>query len=208
MIRSIPPFDSSAFQDGRANRPTRFTVLSLNIYTPYDARHANKMTVALKVRLSPRNPTRGPGRRKHNLPPKDRDHRRVGSGGQKPQRSDRGHPTASQTVTLVNSAAPPRASRPCITPTRWCLYVWGGAPGVGFDCSGTRQWAWARPVSRFRDTTSRRPPMVQWRSTISTGDLLFTTTRRRSRSTTSSCTSGSGTWGRVPSSRGPTPARM
>src|ERR1700677_4783294 len=55
-------------------------------------------------------------------------------------------------------------------------YVWGGeTPGVGFDCSGLVQWAWAQAGIQIpRTTESQWPAMVHVALTdLEPGDLLF-----------------------------------
>ena len=55
-------------------------------------------------------------------------------------------------------------------------YVWGGeTPGVGFDCSGLVQWAWAKAgISIPRTTESQWPDMLHVPPTeLQPGDLLF-----------------------------------
>jgi len=55
-------------------------------------------------------------------------------------------------------------------------YVWGGeTPGVGFDCSGLVQWAWAKAgITIPRTTESQWPAMVHVPLTaLQPGDLLF-----------------------------------
>jgi cell wall-associated NlpC family hydrolase len=55
-------------------------------------------------------------------------------------------------------------------------YVWGGeTPGVGFDCSGLVQWAWAKAgISIPRTTETQYPDMVHVPLTaLQPGDLLY-----------------------------------
>lgn len=55
-------------------------------------------------------------------------------------------------------------------------YVWGGeSAGVGFDCSGLVQWAWARAgITIPRTTESQYPDMIHVTLTqLQPGDLLF-----------------------------------
>jgi len=55
-------------------------------------------------------------------------------------------------------------------------YVWGGeTPGVGFDCSGLVQWAWAKAgISIPRTTQSEWPALHHVAlSALQPGDLLF-----------------------------------
>ncbi|MGC2484944.1 MAG: NlpC/P60 family protein [Acidimicrobiales bacterium] len=55
-------------------------------------------------------------------------------------------------------------------------YVWGGeTPGVGFDCSGLVQWAWAKAgISIPRTTETQYPALLHVVPTdLQPGDLLF-----------------------------------
>ena len=55
-------------------------------------------------------------------------------------------------------------------------YVWGGeAPGVGFDCSGLVQWAWAKAGFRIPRTTQTMWPAMKHvpLAALQPGDLLF-----------------------------------
>lgn len=55
-------------------------------------------------------------------------------------------------------------------------YVWGGeTPGVGFDCSGLVQWAWAKAgITIPRTTETQWPAMTHVPlSALQPGDLLF-----------------------------------
>jgi peptidoglycan DL-endopeptidase CwlO len=55
-------------------------------------------------------------------------------------------------------------------------YVWGGeTPGVGFDCSGLVQWAWAKAgINIPRTTETQYPAMLHVVPTdLQPGDLLF-----------------------------------
>ncbi len=55
-------------------------------------------------------------------------------------------------------------------------YVWGGeTPGVGFDCSGLVQWAWARAGIQIPRTTSTQWPALHHvpLTALQPGDLLF-----------------------------------
>jgi len=55
-------------------------------------------------------------------------------------------------------------------------YVWGGeTPGVGFDCSGLVQWAWARAGIQIPRTTEEQWPAMEHVSLtqLQPGDLLF-----------------------------------
>jgi cell wall-associated NlpC family hydrolase len=55
-------------------------------------------------------------------------------------------------------------------------YVWGGeTPGVGFDCSGLVQWAWAKAGIKIpRTTQTQWPAMIHVPlNALQPGDLLF-----------------------------------
>ena len=56
-------------------------------------------------------------------------------------------------------------------------YVWGGeTPGVGFDCSGLVQWAWAKAGIQIPRTTESQWPDAGPRARLNDlepGDLLF-----------------------------------
>jgi len=55
-------------------------------------------------------------------------------------------------------------------------YVWGGeSPGVGFDCSGLVQWAWARAGVTIPRTTESQWPALEHvpLSSLQPGDLLY-----------------------------------
>ncbi len=85
---------------------------------------------------------------------------------------------ASQTVTLVNvgSTAQGLAAVKAAESQIGVHYVWGGeTPGVGFDCSGLVQWAWAQAGIQIpRTTESQYPAMVHVTlNDLEPGDLLF-----------------------------------
>jgi cell wall-associated NlpC family hydrolase len=85
---------------------------------------------------------------------------------------------ASQTVTLVNvgSSAQGLAAVRYAEREEGVPYVWGGeTPGVGFDCSGLVQWAWAQAGIQIpRTTESQWPSMVHVPlNDLEPGDLLF-----------------------------------
>jgi cell wall-associated NlpC family hydrolase len=85
---------------------------------------------------------------------------------------------AAQTVTLVNvgSSAQGLAAVHYAESQIGVPYVWGGeTPGVGFDCSGLVQWAWAKAGIQIpRTTESQWPDMVHVAlNDLQPGDLLF-----------------------------------
>ncbi len=85
---------------------------------------------------------------------------------------------ASQTVTLVDvgSSAQGLAAVRAAESQIGVPYVWGGeTPGVGFDCSGLVQWAWARAGIQIpRTTESQWPALLHVTlNDLQPGDLLF-----------------------------------
>jgi cell wall-associated NlpC family hydrolase len=85
---------------------------------------------------------------------------------------------AAQTVTLVDvgSSAQGLAAVQAAESQEGVHYVWGGeTPGVGFDCSGLVQWAWAQAgITIPRTTESQWPDMVHVAlDDLQPGDLLF-----------------------------------
>ena len=85
---------------------------------------------------------------------------------------------AAQTVTLVDvgSSAQGLAAVSYAEHEIGVPYVWGGeTPGVGFDCSGLVQWAWAQAgITIPRTTESQWPDMVHVAlNDLQPGDLLF-----------------------------------
>ena len=85
---------------------------------------------------------------------------------------------AAQTVTLVEvgSSAQGLAAVKAAESQEGVHYVWGGeTPGVGFDCSGLVQWAWAQAgITIPRTTESQWPDMVHVAlNDLQPGDLLF-----------------------------------
>ena len=85
---------------------------------------------------------------------------------------------AAQTVTLVDvgSSAQGLAAVQAAESQEGVHYVWGGeTPGVGFDCSGLVQWAWAQGgITIPRTTESQWPDMVHVAlNDLQPGDLLF-----------------------------------
>jgi cell wall-associated NlpC family hydrolase len=85
---------------------------------------------------------------------------------------------AAQTVTLVDvgSSAQGLAAVSYAEHEIGVPYVWGGeTPGVGFDCSGLVQWAWAQAGIQIpRTTESQWPDMVHVAlNDLQPGDLLF-----------------------------------
>ena len=157
-------------------------LLSLNIYNTNTTRDTlNKMTVALKGEIIAYEIQQGViAAKEHNLAAEETAITAASAvGGQKAANTvTEAIQQASQTVTLVNVgstaqglAAVKAAEREIGVP-----YVWGGeTPGVGFDCSGLVQWAWAQAGIQIpRTTESQYPAMVHVTlNDLEPGDLLF-----------------------------------
>jgi cell wall-associated NlpC family hydrolase len=157
-------------------------LLSLNIYNTNTTRDTlNKMTVALKGEIIAYEIQQGVlAAESHNLAAEETAITAASAvGGQKAANAvTEAIQQASQTVTLVNVgstaqglAAVHYAEREIGVP-----YVWGGeTPGVGFDCSGLVQWAWAQAGIQIpRTTESQWPAMVHVAlNDLEPGDLLF-----------------------------------
>jgi cell wall-associated NlpC family hydrolase len=157
-------------------------LLSLNIYNTNTTRDTiNKMTKALRVEIIAYEIQQGViAAKEHNLAAEETAITAASAvGGQKAANSvTEAIQQASQTVTLVNVgstaqglAAVKAAEREIGVP-----YVWGGeTPGVGFDCSGLVQWAWAQAGIQIpRTTESQYPAMVHVTlNDLEPGDLLF-----------------------------------
>ena len=84
--------------------------------------------------------------------------------------------TVQTTIAQVGSSAQGLAALHYAESQIGVPYVWGGeTPGVGFDCSGLVQWAWAKAgITIPRTTESQWPAMVHVPLTaLQPGDLLF-----------------------------------
>jgi cell wall-associated NlpC family hydrolase len=157
-------------------------LLSLNIYntnTTQDTLH--KMTVALKGEIVAYEIQQGViAAKEHNLSAEESAITAASAvGGQKAANAvTEAIQQASQTVTLVDvgSTAQGLAAVRAAEREIGVQYVWGGeTPGVGFDCSGLVQWAWAQAgISIPRTTESQWPAMVHVTlNDLQPGDLLF-----------------------------------
>ncbi|HVA52814.1 MAG TPA: NlpC/P60 family protein [Acidimicrobiales bacterium] len=83
---------------------------------------------------------------------------------------------ATPTIAQVGSSAQGNAAVAYAEREIGVPYVWGGeTPGLGFDCSGLVQWAWARAgITIPRTTESQYPNMIHVTLTqLQPGDLLF-----------------------------------
>ncbi|MHB1208149.1 MAG: C40 family peptidase [Acidimicrobiales bacterium] len=99
-----------------------------------------------------------------------------------------GQPAANLVIAAIQAATPPvitgtaAGSAQGLAALKWAKsqigvpYVWGGeTPGVGFDCSGLTQWAWAKAGFTIPRTTE-----MQWADLrhislkqLQPGDLLY-----------------------------------
>ncbi len=99
-----------------------------------------------------------------------------------------GQPAANLVIAAIQAATPPvitgtaAGSAQGLAALKWAKseigvpYVWGGeTPGVGFDCSGLTQWAWAKAGFTIPRTTE-----MQWADlrhislkALQPGDLLY-----------------------------------
>ena len=98
-----------------------------------------------------------------------------------------GTPAANEVLAAIAAAAPPIITEIAGTAQgnlalHWAEsqlgvpYVWGGeTPGVGFDCSGLVQWAWAKAGIAIPRTTETEYPAMKrvLLSQLQPGDLLF-----------------------------------
>src|ERR1039458_4681178 len=83
---------------------------------------------------------------------------------------------ATPTIAEVGSSAQGDQAVQYAESQRGVPYVWGGeSAGVGFDCSGLVQWAWAKAgITIPRTTESQYPDMIHVTLTqLQPGDLLF-----------------------------------
>jgi len=157
-------------------------LLSLNIYNTNTTRDTlNKMTVALKGEIIAYEIQQGVvAAKEHNLAAEETAITAASAvGGQKAANAvTEAIQQASQTVTLVDvgSSAQGLAAVRAAEREIGVNYVWGGeTPGVGFDCSGLVQWAWAQAGIQIpRTTESQWPDLVHVTlNDLQPGDLLF-----------------------------------
>ncbi len=157
-------------------------LLSLNIYNTNTTRSTlDKMTVALKGEIIAYEIQQGVvAAQEHNLAAEETAITAASAvGGQTAANAvTEAIQQAAQTVTLVNvgSSAQGLAAVHYAESQIGVPYVWGGeTPGVGFDCSGLVQWAWARAgITIPRTTESQWPAMLHVAlNDLEPGDLLF-----------------------------------
>jgi cell wall-associated NlpC family hydrolase len=161
-------------------------LLSLNIYNTNSTRDTlNKMTVALKGQIIAYEIQQGViAAENHNLAGEETAITAASAvGGQNAANQvtvaiQQAAQQAAQSVTLVNvgSSAQGLAAVHYAESQIGVPYSWGGeTPGVGFDCSGLVQWAWARAgITIPRTTESQWPAMVHVAlNNLEPGDLLF-----------------------------------
>ena len=157
-------------------------LLSLNIYNTNTTRDTiNKMTKALRVEIIAYEIQQGVlAAKSKNLAGEEAAITAASAvGGQTAANQvTEAIQQASQTVTLVNvgSTAQGLAAVKAAELQEGVPYVWGGeTPGVGFDCSGLVQWAWAQAGIQIpRTTESQYPAMVHVAlNDLEPGDLLF-----------------------------------
>jgi cell wall-associated NlpC family hydrolase len=157
-------------------------LLATNIYNTNTTQSTlHKMTVALKGEIINYEISQGVlAARSHNLAGEETAITAASAvGGQKAANEvTEAIEQASQTVTLVDvgSSAQGLAAVRAAEGQIGVPYVWGGeTPGVGFDCSGLVQWAWAQAGIKIpRTTESQWPALVHVSlSDLEPGDLLF-----------------------------------
>jgi cell wall-associated NlpC family hydrolase len=157
-------------------------LLALNIYNTNTTQSTlHKMTVALKGEIINYEISQGVlAARSHNLAGEESAITAASAvGGQKAANEvTEAIEQASQTVTLVDvgSSAQGEEAVHAAEGQIGVPYVWGGeTPGVGFDCSGLVQWAWAQAGIKIpRTTESQWPALVHVSlSDLEPGDLLF-----------------------------------
>ena len=157
-------------------------LLALNIYNTNTTQSTlHKMTVALKGEIINYEISQGVlAARSHNLAAEETAITAASAvGGQAAANQvTEAIEQASQTVTLVDvgSSAQGQEAVHAAESQIGVPYVWGGeTPGVGFDCSGLVQWAWAQAGIKIpRTTESQWPALVHVSlSDLEPGDLLF-----------------------------------
>jgi cell wall-associated NlpC family hydrolase len=157
-------------------------LLALNIYnTDTTQSTLHKMTVALKGEIVNYEISQGVlAAHEHNLAAEETAITAASAvGGQEAANQvTEAIEQASQTVTLVDvgSSAQGLAAVKAAESQIGVPYKWGGeTPGVGFDCSGLVQWAWAQAGIQIpRTTESQWPALVHVSlDDLEPGDLLF-----------------------------------
>jgi cell wall-associated NlpC family hydrolase len=157
-------------------------LLSLNIYNTNTTRDTiNKMTKVYKVEVIDFEIQQGVlAAKEHNLAAEETAITAASAvGGQAAANSvTEAIQQAANTVTLVEvgSSAQGLAAVRAAEKEIGVPYVWGGeTPGVGFDCSGLVQWAWAQAGIQIpRTTESQWPDLVHVAlNDLEPGDLLF-----------------------------------
>jgi cell wall-associated NlpC family hydrolase len=157
-------------------------LLSLNIYNTDTTRSTlHKMSIALKGEIVNYEIQQGVfAAKSHNLAAEETAITAASAvGGQKAANAvTEAIEQASETVTLVDVGSSAQGLKAVSAAEReiGVPYVWGGeTPGVGFDCSGLVQWAWAQAGIQIpRTTESQWPAMVHVALTdLEPGDLLF-----------------------------------
>ena len=169
-------------RDARQQTDAMSQLLALNIYNTNTTRDTlNKMTKALRGEIIAYEIQQGVlAAKSHNLAAEETAITAASAvGGQTAANQvTEAIEQASQTVTLVDvgSSAQGLEAVRAAESQIGVPYVWGGeTPGVGFDCSGLVQWAWAKAGIQIpRTTESQWPDLVHVPlNALEPGDLLF-----------------------------------
>jgi cell wall-associated NlpC family hydrolase len=157
-------------------------LLALNIYNTNTTRDTlNKMTKALRTEIIAYEIQQGVlAAKEHNLAAEETAITAASAVGGQTAANEvtEAIQQAANTVTLVDvgSSAQGLAAVRAAEKEIGVPYVWGGeTPGVGFDCSGLVQWAWAQAGIQIpRTTESQWPDLVHVAyNDLEPGDLLF-----------------------------------
>ena len=172
--------------DARQQTYAMSQLLATNIYNTNTTRSTlDKMTVALKGQIIAYEVQQGVlAAQSHNLALEETAITAASAVGGQPAANQvteaiqQAAQSAAQSVTLVNvgSSAQGLAAVRAAEHEIGVPYVWGGeTPGVGFDCSGLVQWAWAQAGIQIpRTTESQWPALVHVAlNNLQPGDLLF-----------------------------------